>query len=235
MQPIAQAAETLKRQWSEFYNNVAKPPRCIYCGGSHISWNGSRCRCASALVDGQVVFVDEFRCRLVECGDCGKSWTLRPPGLAPHRHFQLDVVAGAVGTYLFDPEATQKQVAASVGCDRRTVGRWLGWLAAVADPGDLARHLADASGVPELPRVPEVAALGRKASTAARQSLLKIAALILCLLEALAHALCFPPPGLQSVVGAVLAEGARATTYRAPRIHEFARRHLDLPGGTLPM
>ena len=237
MQEISQAAEALKRRWKVFYDNVAKPARCMVCSGSRIWWNGSRRRSASVLVEGEVVYVDEVTCRLVQCGhpQCGKCWALRPPGLAPHRHYQLDVVADAVGSYLFDPEASQDHVASSIGCARRTVGRWIGWVAEIADPADLLRHLVDASGIAELPAMREVAASGRKGQTTARRSLLHLAAQVLCVLEALAQALCLPPPGLQAVVEAVLADRSGATTYHAPRIREFARRHLGLLGGTLAM
>lgn len=234
---MAQEIAALKRRWQAFYASAAKPTWCIFCSGSHIWWNGWRQRTASVLIDEQVVHVDAVACRLVKCGDpqCRRSWTLRPPGLAPQRHYQLCVVAQAASTYLFDPAATQERVAASLGCARRTVGRWLGWLAEIATPADLLRHIVEASDAPEIPPMQEVMALARKAGTACRGQILENAARVLCLLEALGQALYLPPPGLQSVVERVLAGRSRVTTDHSPRILEFARRHLDLAGGTLPM
>lgn len=237
MESMTQAIEALKREWQAFNATVAKPVRCIFCGGARLWWNGWRRRTASVLVDGRVAHVEEVTCRLVKCGlsSCGRSWTLRPPGLAPQRHYQLCVVAQAASSYLFDPDAAQEQVAASLGCARRSVGRWLGWLAGIATPADLLRHLVEASDTPEIPPMHEVAALARKASSAARRQVLESAAGVLCLLEALGQAHRLPPPGLRAVVELVLAGRSRATTDRVPRILEFARRHLDLAGGTLPM
>lgn len=233
---MAQEVETLKQEWETFYANAAKPAACIFCDGSPVWWNGWRQRTASVLIDEQVVHVDAVACRLVKCGDshCGRSWTLRPPGLAPQRHYQLCVVARAASTYLFDPAATEDQIAGSTGCARRTIRRWLGWLAGIASPEDLLRHLLEASDVPQAP-LQEVAALERKAGSAARRAVLESAARVLGLLEALGQALGLRPPGLQAVVERVLAGRSRVTTDQSPRILEFARRHLGLAGGTLPM
>lgn len=237
MESMAQAFETLKREWQAFYATVAKPGECLFCGGARLWWNGTRQRTASVLVDGQVVHVDAVACRLVKCGEaqCSRSWTLRPPGLAPQRHYQLCVVAQGASTYLFGPDATQDEVAASLGCARRTLGRWLGWLAEIASPADLLRHLVDASDAPEIPPVPQVTALVRKAGTASRRAVLESAARVLCLLEALGQALSLPPPGLRAVVELVLAGRSGLTSGRAPRILDFARRQLDLSAGTLPV
>ena len=234
---MAQGVETLKQEWQAFYANAAKPACCIFCRGSHVWWNGWRQRTASVVIDEQIVHVDAVACRLVKCGDpqCSRSWTLRPPGLAPQRHYQLCVVARAASSYLFDRTATQEQIAGSTGCARRTIHRWLGWLAGIASPEDLQRHLLEASDVPEIPPMQEVAALARKAHTAARRAVLESAARVLCLLEALGQALYLPPPGLQAVVERVLAGRSHVTTDHSPRILDFARRHLGLAGGTLPM
>ena len=237
MESMTEAIEVLKREWQAFYVQAAKPTCCIFCGGSRLWWNGWRQRTASVLIDEQVVHLDAVACRLVKCGNppCGRCWTLRPPGLAPQRHYQLCVVARAASSYLFDPAATQEQIAASTGCARRTIRRWLGWLAGVASPADLLRHLLEASDVPEIPPMREVADLTRKAPTPLRSAVLEGAARVLCLLEALGQALYLPPPGLQAVVERVLAGRYRQSTDHAPRILEFARRHLGLAGGTLPM
>lgn len=237
MESMAQAIEALKREWQAFYAVVAKPGQCMYCGAASLWWNGWRHRTASVLVDGRVVHVEEVACRLVKCGNaqCGRSWTLRPPGLAPQRHYQLCVVAQAASSYLFDPAASRERVAVSLGCARRTLGRWLEWLAGIAAPADLVRHVVEASETAEIPHMPEVAALAQKAGSGARRQILVNAARVLCLLEALGHALSLPPPGLRAVVELVLAGRSGVTTGRSPRILDFARRHLGAVGRTLSM
>ena len=237
MASIVQEVEALVRQWKGFYDKAAKPGNCQFCGGTRIWWNGWRRRTASVLVGDQVVYVDEVACRLVKCGHagCRKSWTLRPPGLLPQRHYQLCVVAAALSTYLFDPEASLEQVAGSIGCARRTIGRWITWVAGIALPGELLRHLVEASGVTQLPCLPEVAALARKAQGAVQHSLLQRSAQVLGLCETLGQALGMSPPGLRGVVEAVVGNRYRATTLHRPRLLEFARRQPGLVAGTLPM
>ena len=237
MESVSQTVEVLKHEWQGFYDQAAKPQRCIFCGGARIWWNGWRQRTASLLVGERVVYVDQVACRLVKCGTpgCRKSWTLRPPGLAPQRHYQLCVVAQALSAYLFDPAATLEQVARATGCARRSVGRWIAWVAGLAPAGELLRHLVAASDVPQLPSLPEVASLALRARDNARRSILRGAAQVLCLLEALGQALGFSPPGLRAVVEAVVDGRYQATTYARPRILAFARRHLPLVAGTLPM
>lgn len=237
MDSVTVMVAALKDEWQGFYERAAKPRRCIFCGGTRLWWNGWRHRTASLLIGEQVVYVDRVACRLVKCGTpgCSKSWTLRPPGLAPQRHYQLCVVAQALSAYLFDPQATLGQVARATGCARRSVGRWITWVAGIAPAGELLRHLVAASGTPQLPSLPEVASLALRARTCAHRSILRGAAQVLCLLEALGQALGFSPPGLRAIVEAVVDGRYQVTTYARPRILAFARRHLPLVVGTLPM
>jgi len=237
VESVSQTVEVLKHEWRGFYDQAAKPRRCIFCGGTRLWWNGWRHRTASLLIGEQVVYVDEVACRLVKCGTpgCNKSWTLRPPGLAPQRHYQLCVVAQALSAYLFDPAATLEQVARATGCARRSVGRWITWVAGIATAGELLRHLVAAGGTARVPSLPEVASLALRARDCAHRLILRGAAQVLCLLEALGQALSFSPPGLRAVVEAVVDGRYQATTYARPRILAFARRHLPLVAGTLPM
>jgi hypothetical protein len=144
--------------------------------------------------------------------------------MLPRRHFQACVVAQATSQYLFDADVVQERVAAAHGCARRTLGRWLGYVAHVAAPADLERQLCVASEAPVLVKTPAVAAVARKALTVARRAVLSLSALCLVLFEALGAALRLPPPGLGAVLQLALADRDRVTTYAAPVIPDLARR-----------
>lgn len=223
---IPEAVQDLKQRWRRFFGTSPKPAGCIFCPGSVVWWNGARMRSASVLLDGVVVYIADVLCRRVKCGnpECGRSWTLRPAGLTPQRHFQLCVVAKGTSRYLFDEKTSLSQVARECSCHRHTVGRWLGWEAGIARPADLQRHIAEASDVPVTVKIPPVAGLARKAVNAASRTMLKTAAQVLCLMEALGAAVGLEPPGLRSVVEAVLANRYRVTTYASPSIPDFGRR-----------
>jgi hypothetical protein len=70
-----------------------------------------------------------------------------------------------------------------MGCARRTVGRWLRWLASVADPGDLQRHLLSACGEPMLPSLGRALAKIDAVADALRRQLLGRAADALVLID----------------------------------------------------
>ena len=224
---VAQYVEELKERWCEHYEHARKPGACIFCGCSRLWWNGKRIRSASVLAGEVVVYVAEVVCRRVKCSDrqCRRSWTLRPEGLTPQRHYQLDVVAEGTGQYLFAAEGTFSEVARRLDCSRFTVRRWIGWVAQIATVKALLWHVVDYCDEPVVPRVLAVSGLGRKACSAQGRVMLKAAAGVFCVLEALAAAAGLRPPGLSSVVEAVVADRYRVTTYAAPSIPEFARRH----------
>jgi hypothetical protein len=140
----------------------------------------------------------------------------------PRRHYQLCVVTEAASQHLF-AGASQEQVAATTGCSRRTVGRWLQWLSQVADPAVLGQKLAAALGEPVLPRLRPLASRRWALRDAARRQVLERAATVLQLMEALGLALGLEPPGLRALVERVLAGRDRITSYRAPLIPELAR------------
>ena len=215
---VSQAVAALKQKWREFYASFTSPPACVLCADTHVVWNGPRDRRASVLVDRLVVYVVDVICRRVRCQECRHSWTLRPPGLSPRRHFQLDVVAQATSRYLFEAEATQKHVAAEHKCDPRTLGRWLDWVPALVDPAVLQRLLAETAHGLVVPAVRAVAGLALKALGATHRALLERTAAVLCLFEALGMARGLEPPGLRGVVEAVVRDRDRITTYARPAL-----------------
>jgi hypothetical protein len=207
----------------------------MYCGHERIQWNGWRFRTASVLIEERIDYINDIRVRRVKCADpgCRKSWTLRPPGLVPRRHFQLGAVAAAGAEYLFGAGASQSRVASILGCCRRSIARMVEWIADLADPAELARAVLEVAGQAVLVAVRPVAELARKGRSEGRRALLERAAQVLGQLEALALSMGLEPPGLASVVEAVCAGRDRVTTYRAPALPEFARRLGWRSGGRL--
>jgi len=232
---LQEEARKLKEKWRRFYETVEKPCCCVFCAGDQLHWNGSRTRTASVRVEAEdettVVYLDDIPCRRIKCGSagCRRSWTLRPPGLFPRRHYQLDVVASGTSEYLFAAEASLTGVAATHDCSRRTVGRWLGWESGLVEPSELQRHLLEVSGEPLVLKAHPVAALARKAVDTAREKVLTAAASVLTLLEVLGAALGYEPPGLRSVLQVVVNDRDLVTTYASPSIPELARCSLAWP------
>ncbi|HEY3358359.1 MAG TPA: hypothetical protein VGQ83_34240 [Polyangia bacterium] len=226
---VPDAASKLKEELAAFAVAAPLPPTCVFCGATHVTYDGWRHRSLSLLVAGHPVYLDSIPCRRVRCAGCDHGWTLRPPGVLPRRHFQACVVAQATSQYLFDAAAAQEHVATAHGCSRRTLGRWLGYVGQVAAPADLERHVCAASEAPVLVQTPAVAALARKAASPPARARLTLAALCLVLFEALGAAWHLPPPGFGAVLQLALAERDRVTTYAAPAIPVLARR----PGGPL--
>ena len=130
-------AEELQRRWARFAERLERPACCLFCGHLRVLWNGWRQRSASVWWRGEVRHLPRVLCRRVRCQQCRRSWTLRPPGLMPHRHYQLSVLAQALGRYLFEPAMSQARVAQQMGCARRTVGRWLRFVGACVLVGQL--------------------------------------------------------------------------------------------------
>ena len=240
---VSQAAAALKREWQEWFETVELPDECVYCGDdkdggdnagqddqegeerkARIVWNGSRARSASVLLEEVVVHIHMMRCRRVRCQLCRRGWTLRPAGMVARRHFQLEVVSKAVSELAFEAKATQEAVAAKFRCDRRTVVRWVAWVAEVFAAEELQAAVLAAVG-PVLTALRPVAGLARKALRSARCWLLERAVRVLSLVEVLATARGLEPPGLRSVVRAAAGERDGATTYASPRLRvpDFAR------------
>jgi hypothetical protein len=221
---VEKTAREIEQRWRFYYENAQTPRQCIYCGDSRINFNGSRKRSASVLVLTVVVYVAELLCRRVKCAACGKGWTLRPPELVAHKHFQLSVAARAVSGYLFDPAGTLTGVAAEHGCSRKTVKRWLGWTAAIAEPETVLSKVVEAVEAPLVPRPRAAAQLARKArGNAVWRVVLERAAEVLALMERLCSGWQLEPPGLRAVVRRVVGERSGIGTYARPVIPELVR------------
>lgn len=228
--------EALKKTWDEFAETVARPEGCPVCG-ARVWWDGFSQRTASVRRGGKTVHVDGIRCHRARCADsgCKYRWCLFPPGLGPRRHFQACVVTDAVQEYLFSEDASQASTAERHGCSRRTLGRWLSWLAGLAEPAVIQERILDAQDQPVLAPVRAVTNLLRKACSEASRKLLETAALVLAHFEGLAMAMGLEPPGLRSVLETVAPHGARQATQSRPLLPEFARRRPGAPSETLPM
>lgn len=223
---ITERVEQLKAQWKRFAEEVRKPGRCIFCAGCTIWWNGTRQRSASVLVEGVAVYLCDVLCRRVKCGnrECRKSWTLRPPGLFPQRHYQLCLTAEGLSDYLFNPSSSLEKVARACQCSMRTVGRWVNWTASLADAQALERRILESAGHPVLAPLRAISDRFRRYCGQGHQRVLSRAGQNLCFLESLCQARGLEPPGLRGVLSAVVANRYRLTTYRAPIIPDFAWR-----------
>jgi hypothetical protein len=144
----------------------ARPEQCVFCEGGRVWFNGWRRVLITLLVDGQPHRPDDWvPLPRVRCGRraCGRSWTLRPAWLYPHRSLEPDVAEAAALAYLLDAHATYAALARAVGCAWITVWRWVGWVAGLVAPGTLLAQAArlDPAGA-------DAAALPRKVPAAAR-------------------------------------------------------------------
>jgi hypothetical protein len=144
-------------------------------------------------------------------------------------------VSGAVQEYLFEADTSQERIAKRYGCSRRTLGRWLGWVAGLVDPTAVQERVLAAQDALILVPLRAVASLMDKARSEAARKLLEAAALVLAHLEALAMALGLEPPGLRSVLRTAAPLGARQSTQSRPLLPEFARRPHRTSPETLPM
>ena len=215
-----EALERLRLTWMCFVETVMRPPACVYCGGEVVRWNGKRRRGATVLVAGVVAYLSGIWCRRAKCGSkkCRRSWTVRPEGMTPRRHYQLSVVAEGMSEYLLGGESTQEEVAGRLGCSRWTVGKWVRWLSEVAEPSVVARRVLVAIGEPVLPTI-DVAV--RRGWERMRDVVLR-AAENLGLMEVLASARGLGPPGLESVVEWLLRDRDRISTYTSAGIPEVS-------------
>ncbi len=216
-------AQRREDAWQRFYRIAPRPTACPYCRGLRICWDGSSVRSASLRAGDATRFIPRIPQRRAKCGACRRSWIVRPPGLVAHKHYQLCVVAKAVSDYLFGEGATQARIAGEHDCSERTVGRWLRWTGATAEPAALQRKILEVAVSPIVPALPKISSLARKARTAARRQMVTRAAQILSLMEVLAAALGLEPPGLRGVIERVLRDRATIATYARPLIPELAR------------
>lgn len=171
----------------------------------------------------RVVYLSDAGCRRVKCANqqCKKSWTLRPPGLMPGRHYQLCVVASAARAFLFEPHSTLTSVVAAHPCCRRTVGRWLHWLAGIAKPSSLIRRLRRL-GALSRPQVFARRDTSRAMGTRSRK-VFERTARVFGLLEALGRAYGYEQSPFARMIESILSGRGRVTPYRFPAIPELAR------------
>ncbi len=233
---LQQLAAQLKQEIVAAVERWSLPVQCPRCHGSRQSWKDrSRLRSLSAWRGGSMAYVDEAPVGRVKCLDCGKCWTLQAPGVLPRKHYQPCVVAEAVSRVLYEPGASQRQVAAEMGCSRRQVGRWLDWVSSMVSPDDLQARVVEEADAPVVVDQPPLARRCRQAYTSARQVVLERAARVLALLEVLGCVWGLEPPGLRGVL-VHLSEGWRALSpYAAPAIPILAPRPRGEAWGSIVM
>jgi len=217
---LHKGSEEYKESWDQFFETVDKPCCCPFCQGRRIYWNGHRERSSSVMEGDRVVYLSDVLCRRVKCANrqCKKSWTLRPPGLMPRRHYQLCVVASAVRQFLFQSQSTLTSVAAAHQCCRRTLGRWLHWIAGIAKPSALTRRLGDLSDTV----VFAVRDNNRATGTRSRK-IFERTARVFGLLEALGRAYGYKQIPFARMIERILSGRGRVTPYRFPAIPQLAR------------
>jgi len=139
----------------------------------------------------------------------------------PRRHYQLCVVTDAANRFLFDADATLSKVADIYSCTRRTVGRWLKWIAGIAKPSELIGRLF-AISTESIAWVEKVKDIVCKVATVGTKTL-KRAAKNLLILQALGKVIGYTANGFQSMVEGAIFNRDGITTYQDPFIPELAR------------
>jgi hypothetical protein len=118
--------------------------------------------------------------------------------------------------FLSDPRETLTSVSATHSCSRRTVGRWLYWIAGIADPSDLIHRLIHVSKKAVLASHIKVYKIFKRAT-------FHLTVTNLCFLEALGMLYGCDPPGFRGMIEKTIANRDRVTTYRCPLIPELAQ------------
>ena len=140
--------EVLPNARQRKYDN--RPPPCVdYTGPAW--WDGQRKVGAVRQGGSGPEYEQEVR-RRAKCAskDCPRgSFTVYERDAYPHRGFPLEEVASAVSEVAVGGQ-TQDAVARKHGCSRRSVGRWVRWVAALAEPAVLMRCCTQltSSGLP---------------------------------------------------------------------------------------
>ena len=200
---------SIAQTWSDFKaycdeigpgrERPARPVQCVFCDGERVWFNGWRLVLITLMVDGQPHRpADWVPLQRVQCSraECGRSWTLRPPWLYPHRSLEPDLAEAAAFRYLLDARATYTSVATACRCAWVTVWRWVRWIAALVAPAVLlagaARLGARGGGVDPLVLPHAVPAAARARSTARAQTVVRAAQVLVAL--ALLHRAQPEPP-----------------------------------------
>jgi hypothetical protein len=87
--------------------------------------------------EGRAVRVDQWLAR-AKCSACRTSFTCHPDELYPRRQYQLDIVARVVAGVSLG-ERSAPTAASEVGASPTSARRWVTWVAALAEPGELLR------------------------------------------------------------------------------------------------
>jgi hypothetical protein len=72
-----------------------------------------------------------------KCSRCKRGFTCYPQGVYPRRQYQLDIVAEAAAAVVLGGRSAA-HTARAVAASTTSVRRWVGWLADLARPRDLA-------------------------------------------------------------------------------------------------
>lgn len=181
------AIEDVRRRWEAA---VLERGRCPECESARVRFNGIRRRTATVVDGEESVFLCDIPVRRLWCGDCGHRWSRAPEGVTTRGHYQPSVVARAVARAA--EEGVTVAVAREHGCHRRTLGRFIDRVAAVAEPAELGRLLVVAHDTTTLPAMKAQC----PSRSEARRARLSRAMGVLALLEALAALHGWEPPGL---------------------------------------
>jgi hypothetical protein len=122
--------------------------------------------------------------------------------------------------FLDDPRETLTSVAKVHCCSRRTVGRWLHWIAGIAQPSDLLHRLSHVFKKAALSSLFKVYEIFKKAPN---KIIFKGTAKNFCFLQALGTAYGYGPQGFRGPIETAIADRDRISTYRYPFIPELAR------------
>jgi hypothetical protein len=89
---------------------------------------------------GAATRVEQWLAR-AKCSACRTSFTCLPEVLYPRRQYQLDVVAGVVAAISLG-ESSAPAAARAVATSPTSARRWVAWVAALVEPGELLRATA---------------------------------------------------------------------------------------------
>jgi len=172
---------------------LSERPPCGACGSARVWYDGIRRRKASLLEGTQPEFVSDVPQRRHRCARCANRWVHRPEGISGRAHYQPCVVSHALAAMHHESASGLAQIARAHRCHRRTLGRWVARVAALATPETLAATVVAEADAPLLPALPVET---RSARRAHGNALLLRAMIVLALLEALASLRGLEPPAL---------------------------------------
>lgn len=122
------------------HERAERPPPCRRCA-SPSWWNGWRVVFLVVAVAVDVVARREIGVARAKCSSGCGSFSCYPPGVYPHRQYQLDAVADSVARAVLGGECAVR-AAAPVGASATSARRWTAWIAALAEPAALCAATA---------------------------------------------------------------------------------------------